>query len=634
MKICVSHLQRFIGQNSDIETLSKQLFQLGHENEIVDNMLDIEITPNRGDCLSLLGLARDLNVFYKTIHDLPIFEGDIEDFNLNFKNTSKINCPSICFLNISTTELPNNYISEVESYFSDLNLKKNNFFTDLSNYVAYEIGQPTHCYDAKMINGSITLSEEKINKNFLTLLDQEISLNESNLIFRDDKDIINLAGIIGGKKTSCTSQTKNVIVESAYFNPESITGKSTKYNINSEAAHKFERGVDPVMQEKALRRFIYLVQQHAEIKSLQIYKNSNQKFNPIELDIDVIKINKILGTDIKEKEYLKILSKLGFKIDQKIIVPSYRFDIKHQNDLAEEVARTIGYDDIKSIKFKPYNQVSVKDEREEKIKQFLTNNGFYEVINMPFTKASEANSVIIDNPLDVNRAAFRSKLVDSLVMNLDFNERHQKDSIKLFEISNIYSHKEDLTYEKKLALLVSGKQGHNHKEFSMKLDKKYLIDVFKQIDFDCEPFISAVSREKINSKIKNPIYVIEINFDQLIKEEIPWKTIELNQEINFISYKDTSEYPSITRDISFSIENISTLEKIENRLLNYRNENLKDSFIFDFYNNEKNQAIKLGFRFIFQSNLKTLTDKEVDDQINNIINLVKGEGGVSVPGLF
>ena len=500
--------------------------------------------------------------------------------------------------------------------------------------MAYEIGQPTHCYDANMINGSITLSKEKINKNFLSLLDQEICLNETSLIFRDDKDIINLAGIIGGKKTSCTLQTKNVIVESAYFNPESIIGKATKYNINSEAAHKFERGVDPLMQEKALRRFIYLVQQHAEIENLKLYKDIEEKFNPVELDINVMKINKILGTDIKEKEYLNILSKLGFKIDQKITIPSYRFDIKHQNDLAEEVARTIGYDDIKPIKFKPYIQVSAEDVKEEKIKQFLTNNGFYEVINMPFTKSSTENSVVIDNPLDVSRTAFRSELVDSLVMNLDFNERHQKDSIKLFEISNVYTHKKGLKYEKKLALLVSGKQGHNYKEFSMKLDKKYLIDLFKQIDFNCESFIKSVSREKINSKNKNPIYVFEINFDQLTKEEIPWETIKLNKEMNFISYKETSEYPSITRDISFSIENISNLKKIENRLLGYKNENLKDSFIFDFYNNEKDKVIKLGFRFIFQSNLKTLTDKEVDDQINNIINLVKGESGVSVPGLF
>tara|TARA_B100001769_G_scaffold139762_1_gene109382 strand:+ start:6076 stop:7980 length:1905 start_codon:yes stop_codon:yes gene_type:complete len=634
MKICESHLQRFIGQNSDIKTLSKQLFQLGHENEIIDDILDIEITPNRGDCLSLLGLARDLNVLYETNCDLPIYEGDIQDFNLDFKNISKTCCPSICFLNISINELPNDYIPEVESYFRDLNIKKNNFFTDISNYVAYEIGQPTHCYDANMINGSITLSEEKINQKFLSLLDQEICLNEPSLIFRDDKDIINLAGIIGGKKTSCTSQTKNVIVESAYFNPESIIGKSTKYNINSEAAHKFERGVDPLMQEKALRRFIYLVQQHAEIENLKLYKDIEEKFNPVELDVNVMKINKILGTDIKEKEYLNILSKLGFKIDQKITIPSYRFDIKHQNDLAEEVARTIGYDDIKPIKFKPYIQVSAEDVKEKKIKQFLTNNGFYEVINMPFTKSSTENSVVIDNPLDVNRTAFRSELVDSLVMNLDFNERHQKDSIKLFEISNVYTHKKGLTYEKKLALLVSGKQGHNYKEFSMKLDKKYLIDLFKQIDFNCESFIKSVSREKITSKNKNPIYVFEINFDQLTKEEIPWETIKLNQEMNFISYKETSEYPSITRDISFSIENLSNLEKIENRLLGYKNENLKDSFIFDFYHNEKDKVIKLGFRFIFQSNLKTLTDKEVDDQINNIINLVKGESGVSVPGLF
>jgi len=632
MKICERHLRKFILDDLDKETLSKKLVQLGHENEIINDIIDIELTPNRGDCLSLLGIARDLNVFYKTNLNLPIYQNEIEHFNLQFKNEAETECPSINFLNISVKNLPEKYISEVESYFIDLNLKKNNFFTDISNYVAYEMGQPTHCYDSEKIDGSITLSKENTNENFLTLLDQDISLKGSSLIFRDNKNIINLAGIIGGKKTSCGSQTKNVIVESAYFNPESIIGKSIKYNINSEAAHKFERGVDPLMQEKALRRFIYLVEQHVEIENLKLYKYSNADFKNNELDSNISNINKILGTDIKQEDYLEILVKLGFKIDGKIIVPSYRFDIRHQNDLAEEIARTIGYDKIKPIDFKPIINTSTRDLSEDKLKQFLKDNGFYEVINTPFAKKSNKNSITIDNPLDINKNSFRSDLSSSLISNLDFNEKRQKDSIKLFEISDIYSLKDELMYEKKFSILVSGRQGHNYLEFTKKLDEDYLVSLFRKLDFDIKPFISSFDRQKIDSKIKNPIFLFEIRLDEFINQ-LNLNNVELKNKIKFKPYKEISEYPSTYRDISFAFSDTALIKKLENIIDKYDNISLKESFVFDYYNDIKSNRIKLGFRFIFQNQEDTLTDEAVDIIMDEIIEIALTQGDIEIPGL-
>ena len=632
MKICERHLRKFILDDLDKETLSKKLVQLGHENEIINDIIDIELTPNRGDCLSLLGIARDLNVFYKTNLNLPIYQNEIEHFNLQFKNEAETECPSINFLNISVKNLPEKYISEVESYFIDLNLKKNNFFTDISNYVAYEMGQPTHCYDSEKIDGSITLSKENTNENFLTLLDQDISLKGSSLIFRDNKNIINLAGIIGGKKTSCGTQTKNVIVESAYFNPESIIGKSIKYNINSEAAHKFERGVDPLMQEKALRRFIYLVEQHVEIENLKLYKYSNADFKNNELDLNISNINKILGTDIKQEDYLEILVKLGFKIDGKIIVPSYRFDIRHQNDLAEEIARTIGYDKIKPIDFKPIINTSTRDLSEDKLKQFLKDNGFYEVINMPFAKKSDKNSITIDNPLDINKNSFRSDLSSSLISNLDFNEKRQKDSIKLFEISDIYSLKDELMYEKKFSILVSGRQGHNYLEFTKKLDEDYLVGLFRKLDFDIKPFISSFDRQKIDSKIKNPIFLFEIRLDEFINQ-LNLNNVELKNKIKFKPYKEISEYPSTYRDISFAFSDATLIKKLENIIDKYDNISLKESFVFDYYHDIKSNRIKLGFRFIFQNQEDTLTDEAVDIIMDEIIEIALTQGDIEIPGL-
>lgn len=632
MKIYSTHLSKFFDQDIDKKILSNNLFQLGHENEFIDQTIDIEITPNRGDCLSLLGISRDLNVFYKGNYDLPIYENEIELFDFDFKNYADLQCPNISFLNISVKELPERYIPEVESYFNDLNIKKNNFFTDISNYVAYEMGQPTHCYDYSKIDGSIILSEEKTNENFLTLLDQEINLNGKNLIFRDSKNIINLAGIIGGKKTSCNIKTKDVIVESAYFNPESIIGKSVKYNINSEAAHKFERGVDPLMQEKALRRFIFLVEQHSEIQNLKIYRYISKDYKYVELESNVFKINEILGTNINQKDYIDILAKLGFKIDKKIFVPSYRFDINHENDLAEEVARVIGYDQIKPMEFKSTADIGTIDINETKLKHFLADHGFFEVINMPFSNNSEKSSLRIDNPLDMNKDSFRSDLSSSLISNLDFNEKRQKDSIKLFEISDIYSLKDELMYEKKFSMVVSGRQGHNYLEFTKKLDEDYLVNLFSKLDFDIKQYISSFDRQKIDSKIKNPIFLFEMRLDEFI-DQLNLNNVELKHKIKFKSYKEISEYPSTYRDISFAFSDATLINKLENIIEKYENLYLKESFVFDYYHDTESNRIKLGFRFIFQNPEDTLTDEAVDIIMNEIIKIALTQGDIEIPGL-
>ncbi len=632
MKIHTTHLSKFFEQDLDKNILSTQLFQLGHENEVKNDTIDIELTPNRGDCLSLLGISRELNVFYKGNYDLPIYENEIELFDFDFKNYANLQCPRIFFLNISVKDLPDSYIPEVESYFTDLNIKKNNFFTDISNYVAYEMGQPTHCYDSSMIDGSIILSEEKTNETFLNLLDQEINLSGKNLVFRDSKNIINLAGIIGGKKTSCNIKTKDVIVESAYFNPESIIGKSVKYNINSEAAHKFERGVDPLMQEKALRRFIFLVEQHSKIQDLKIYRYISKDFKNVELESNVLKINEILGTDVNEKDYFDMLSKLGFIVDKKIFVPSYRSDINHENDLAEEVARVIGYDQIKPIEFKSTADIGIRNINETKLKHFLVDNGFFEVINMPFSDNSKKDCIRIDNPLDINKNSFRSDISSSLISNLDFNEKRQKDSIKLFEISDIYSLKDELVYEKKFSMLVSGRQGHNYLDFNKKLDEDYLVSLFRKLDFDIKSHISSFDRQKIDSKIKNPIFLIEIRLDELI-DQLNLDNVELKHKIKFKPYEEISEYPSTYRDISFAFSDSTLINKLENIIEKYENIYLKESFVFDYYHDAHSNRIKLGFRFIFQHQEDTLTDETVDIIMDDIIKIALTQGDIEIPGL-
>ena len=633
MKIAYEHLLRFLINKPSIEDLSIHLFQLGHEHEVNNSIFDFEFTPNRGDCLSLQGLARDLNVFYQTNMDIPIYKDDIPLLELNFINHSQDKCPQISFLNIEIKGETLEYKDYLEDYFRDLKINKNNFFTDISNYVAYELGQPTHSYEFSSIGTDITLQESSDNSSFLTLLGNSIELKSPDLVFTSEGKTINLSGVMGGKNSACTVHTKNALVECAYFMPEAIIGKSVKYNLHSDASHKFERGTDPKCHEKVLRRFIHIVSEHAEITKLGLYCNNNINFEEIELSFELNKINKILGTEITEENYKNILIKLGFNVNGNIKVPSFRNDINHQNDLSEEIARVIGYDNL------PINTINIKRipkkepvSKEEILKTFLINKGFTEVINTPFCSTSNEYSIELDNPLDNSRRYLRTDITNSLLENLIYNEKRQKDSIKLFEISDIYNSIQD-THEKRLAVIVSGRRGQNYLDFSQKLDDQYLIKLFKEINIDINKSILDIDRTGLGSKIKTPIFALELRIDEVsmnFTEYVPIaKTLS-----NLTQYQPISEFPSISRDFSFLIKDSSKIFELQTKLNNAKVDYIKDSFMFDLFHNPKTNEIKLGYRFIFQSHERTLTDKEIELCTKDILEPILKIDSVSLPGRF
>ena len=634
MKIVYQDLINHLAEKPSKELLSEKLFQLGHEHEINGDIFDMELTPNRGDCLSLLGLARDLNIFFGKSEVIEIFDDNIDDLEINFENLSPSDCPQISFLEIEIEEPIDNYKPYLENYFKVLGNKKTNLFTDISNFISYELGQPTHCFDRKTIDGKLIFENKECNTIFQTLLGSEVKLKDNNCVFTLNNEIISLAGVMGGVSTACTSKTKKTLVECAYFNPESIIGKSVKYNLVSDASHKFERVVDIECQEIVLRRFIKVVSEHAKIKTVKMKTfSSNYPQHPT-IPIDLNKIKKVLGIELEENKYLNYLHNLGFEIiDNQIKVPSFRNDIKTQNDLAEEIARVIGYDNIKS---EPINLNKLNDKKEfnevDMIETFLYQNGFSEVINFPFSSKNEKNSLIIDNPLDKNRENFRTSIKDSLIENLLYNERRQKDSIKLFEIADIYTKQTEVKQEKHLGIIISGRLGANYKEFSRKLDYKYLNQLLNTSLENANFQINEISRNNLDTKKKDKIFYAEIPIND-ISDTFFSSLSACKKDINFITYKPISDFPSSTRDFSFLITNLILVDKVIKCLENASDEIIKDSFIFDFYKNENTNSIKLGYRFIFQSQNKTLSDEEINKKVQDIINPIIKLDGVSIPGM-
>ncbi len=632
MKFIYQDLLNFLKEQPSREALSKKLFQLGHEHELDGDTFDMEITPNRGDCLSLIGLSRDLNNFYHYKDPHEIYDENLDQLEIDFRNLSTDCCPKISFLEIEIDKEILPYKEYLENYFSLLGNNKTNFFTDISNYILYERGQPTHCFERESITEDLIFSNQLCDESFKTLLGNEIKLEGKNCVFKSGDKIISLAGVMGGESTACTQRTRKVLVECAYFNPEEIIGKTIKYNLKSDAAHRFERGVDIESQEKVLRRFIRIVKDHASIKSLRIKTFIGKRSEDKYLEIETEKINKILGTKLKKDEYISFLEKLGFEIEDKIKIPSFRHDISSQNDLSEEIARMIGFDNIKTIPLKLNTELSRKKDKISLIEDFFIENGFSEVINFPFTAIEEKESILIDNPLDSNRKSLRTSLKDSLIENLLYNERRQKDSIKLFEISDVYTNQENILQEKKLGIIVSGRGGHNHRDFSKKLDSKYLNKILN-LDHEVSIFnIKEVSRENLRTKRRDKIFYCEICLDDISDKVFSGNKSNRNLE-NFVKYSPVSEYPSSTRDFSFSIKNVEEYGNVISIIDSLHDENLKDSFIFDFYLNEKLGEIKVGVRLIFQSALKTLSDEDISASISKLLKPIINLEGVLVPGL-
>ena len=635
MKIAYSHLVSHIQESPTLEMVSDSLFQLGHEHEIEGSIFNMEFTPNRGDCLSVNGLLRDLSVFYTINHDQKVYTEKLDDLHIDFENLSQDICPHISFLKLEIDNIPHTYKGCLNDYFVDLNLNKNNFFTDISNYISYETGQPTHCYDANKVNGKLIFQELNTNQEFKTLLDKKINLTDKNSVFLLNNEVINLAGVVGGKSTSCSSETKTVLVECAFFKPEKIIGKSVKYDIQSEASHKFERSVDRACHETVIRRFINLVSEYSNIKKMSFVSYKFEDIKAHKIPVDVNKINHIIGINISEDEYLSYLLKLGFTIDNSLItVPSYRSDIETQNDLAEEVARVMGYNNIQKKELSiPKGNISNNYDIENKLRYFLLDQGFYEVVNSPFVNSSSDMSITVDNPLDSNREYLRTNVISSLMDNLIYNERRQKDSIKLFEISDVYTSKNNqIGRIRRLSIIASGRAGHNYEDFSKKINIKYLTKLFKK-SLPSENFdFQVLDRDSTKTKIKNEIIGCEVDISNFSTEVLNYKEISKSPD-TFIQYCPISELPYSQRDLSFAIKDHTKCKLLEKFILEYDDELLKKVFIFDYFYNEKNAEIKIGFRFVFQSTYITITETQVNNIMSVIIDHANKIEGISIPGL-
>ncbi len=636
----------------DTEVGSDPIHALGLDDEIVD----LELTANRGDELSILGLAYELGAIY---------DKKVKDIDLDYKEEEKSILGKFdveiktdkCKLFLAK-KVEDVVIKESPAFIKNrliaCGIRPINNVVDISNYVMLETGQPLHFYDADSLGEKLIVRMAEEGEVLKTLDGQDRILDQNDIVIANLEHSVGLAGVMGGFNTEVESTTKNIIVESAIFDSVSVR-KTSKKVLRSEASNRFEKGLDPNRTYMAMKRAVTLLQKYASGKVLKdtIVYDKTDKIEK-QIAITVKNINDVLGTEIKKEEIISVFTRLGFETKEQddtllVIVPTRRIDISIKEDLIEEVGRIYGINNIEGKLPKLAIRRGSYDKKTRDLKNKLVDLGLNEVLTQIFIKEDMAHlytndefeTVKLLDPLSLDKAAIRYSLLPTLMRVYDYNKAHNMRDISIFEIAKgFYKKEEEYGEENKLAILVSGEY---YKELGY--TKKYDFYVLKGI---CEEILDFLGYENrysfvkdenipkelhpgqsasinVNGKnigilgkihptvVKEDVYVIEINLDKL-------NSLKTGK----MKYKEISKYPSIEKDLAFIIDKNIKAGEVAASIKKAGGRLLTNIDVFDVYTGEnvENGKKSVAYKLTFQSNDRTLTEEEVMNVFNKVIEKI------------
>ena len=677
MKILKSHLDEKLGKKKSVANLSNQLTMLGLEVDSIaklksDFCIDIDLTPNRGDCFSALGVAREIAASDQT--SLKKEKYSVKKYG-NSKTKvlvqAKEACPKYSYLEISSLSLTNSkgkvkeLPQQINSRLEAAGINLINPVVDILNYVMLDIGQPMHAFDKNKISGDIRVRFAKNNEKVNLLDDQTISLSEDCLLITDAKGPIAFAGIMGSKDSSVEMDTSAVVLESAFFAPKFIRGKARKFGIQTDASQRFERGVDFNLQLKALEMASALIIKYlggSFTKAKEIISNSDlPKQKKINLSVNFL--NQKLGTKLPIKKIKQLLQYLDIKIIAaqsdliKILTPSHRFDLEIQEDLVEEIARLVGYDNLPNRELKTAQQNFSKTDYSKtlELKKFLTHNNFQEVINYSFIDDGLQNElelskgiIKIQNPITENLNSMRTSLFPGLITNLISNAKRGNDYLKIYEEGKVFSKIKSIKESNHLAGLIfdqEKKSWNRSSTFDFYSLKELVINITKfsnVADISLKKSSSNILHPKIsadvfkaNKKIGSfgkvhPLILKTINF----KKPFFYFEFQTNELFNSKSTKlvEPSKFPSIQRDLAFIVSEKLDYIELFKEITKHAGKDLIDIKLFDLFKGgdlQKNQK-SLAFRLTWQSSKGTLEDSFIDSVVDGIVRNSKSKFGAKL----
>ena len=646
-----------------------------------DEVFEIGLTPNRADAMSHFGVARDLRAgLIQQDVNLELITPSVTNFKVENRMLrfdidvqDKERCPRYCGVTISNVKVADSP-AWLQNKLKAIGLSPINNIVDATNYVLHELGQPLHAFDADKIAGKkIVVRTLKGSPTFVTLDEVERTLHEEDLMICDGEETpLCIAGVFGGINSGVTSETRNIFLESAYFDPVSVRKTAKRHGLNTDASFRFERGIDINGCDYAMIRAALLIQELAggDITSdpEDVYPVKKEDFQVV-LNYD--KVDSLVGQEIPRETIKSILTSLDIKVNNVtesgigITIPSYRVDVQREVDVIEEILRVYGYNTIAFTQKLNASISNVSRFDDHRIQNIIGNqlaaSGFYEIMTNSLTRPDytalaknleESNSVLMLNPLSNELSAMRQSMLFSGLESVSFNLNRQRNDLKFFEFGKTYRSNADTREESKhLSLFITGNRDEeswtNPQQASSFFYLKGMItSIVERLGIDAvktTPVDDAIFSEGLTiSSGKNPLVSFGVvnkgtlkAFD--IKQEVLYADFDWDNVLQVAahserSYKEISKYPKVRRDLALLLDEQVSFAEVHKLAHETERKLLKEVSLFDVYKGKNLPKGKKSYAvsFILQDENKTLTDKQIDKIMGKLQSTYQNKVGAEL----
>lgn len=655
-----------------------------------DYVIEIDITPNRADACSHYGVARDLyawlvrNGYETSIHRPSVddFKIDNEDLNINIEVENSEACPRYCAITVKDCEVKESP-EWLKTKLETIGLRSINNIVDITNYIMMAYGQPLHCFDADMIKGNkVVVRTMPEGTPFITLDGVEHKLSEKDLAICNAEEPMCIAGVFGGKGSGTYDTTKDVLFESAYFNPTWIRKSARRHGLSTDASFRFERGIDPNGQIYALKQAAMLAKELAGGKiSMSIKDARKEEVKDFIVDLDYEYAFNLMGKVIDKNIIKEIVTSLEMKILEdsdnglKLAVPPYRVDVTRPCDVVEDILRIYGYNNVEiPTSINSTLTIEGEEDRSHKLRDLVSEQlvgyGFNEVMNNSLTKTSYYETlenlslnkaVKIMNPLSSDLGVMRQTLLFGGLENIKRNLNRKIEDLRFFEFGNCYhydasklsdNHMTAYSEELHLGMWLAGKREHNswikeNEKTSIYELKAHVENVFRRLGVQAQALNISENAEsdlmsvtlKYTAHNGKDIAVLGIVKHGILQKldisgdvffaDINWTNLMKLTRKNKVVYSKLSKFPPVSRDLALLVKSDVKFADIERIARSTEKKLLKSVELFDVYEGKNiSEGMKsYAVNFILEDSEKTLTDERTDKVMKNIMNNLAREIG-------
>ena len=632
--------------------------------DLDDNVIDISITPNRGDCFSIRGIAREIGV----INQLPVTAPEIQEVAATIADEKKVvvsteGCPRYLGRVIKNVNTKAPTPEWMERALARSGIRQHSILVDITNYVLIELGQPLHAFDGGKVQGAVHVRQATAGEKLVLLNEQEVELNEKVMVIADDEKALAIAGIMGGLSSSVTDATTEIFLESAFFAPLHIAGRARSFGLHTDASQRYERGVDFELPVMAMHRASQLIAELAggEFGPITVAENPAVLPRREAIELEQAQVDQLLGYKVESDFITDALMRLGCEVTVKaegqwsVVPPSHRYDMAIYQDLIEEVARIHGYDNIQiSLPVIDVKLAKYQDQFEvAQLRQTAVTLGYREAISFSFADLKlekqlnpAVNPLALANPISSDLAVMRSTLLSSLIPCVQYNVNRQQNRVRFFELGLRFDYQDaasihDLKQIPTFALIATGSRINESWH-----GKPQPMDFF---DFkgDVEEILAAarLNVEYVRSERAwlHPGQSAEImvngqsigylgRLHPSLEDELDLATTwvaELDQKAVLQTYvsnfTELSRFPSVRRDIALLISDKINVSEIQRLIEKTGGELLESNWLFDVYTGQGVEEGKrsLAFALLWQHPTRTLEDAEIKSGMDNILQVLE-----------